>query len=187
LCVQVSIKQEKIERAKTYRRVIEEAKQLGDFIRLADYMLVEGLVDRTISTTEELLSLLEFPRTGSDKTSKGVFLTTVSFSETSLEFTPNEGEVLQVVDGNVLEGVISVVQAAPRLLFMRSFGQHFEEKLTGLNPVSIVRETDRFLELRAKINGVIRQDFAEANQYVQVCRLMLLSLTDRLKSSQESD
>jgi chromosome segregation ATPase len=42
----VAIKAEKIKRAKTYRRVAEEAKMLGDFIRLADYMLVEGVVAR---------------------------------------------------------------------------------------------------------------------------------------------
>lgn len=44
----VKIKEEKIKRAKTYRRVAEEAKMLGDFIRLADYMLVEGVVARGI-------------------------------------------------------------------------------------------------------------------------------------------
>jgi len=66
----VAIKAEKIKRAKTYRRVAEEAKMLGDFIRLADYMLVEGVVARGIGTVEELLELLMAPRR-EDTKSKG--------------------------------------------------------------------------------------------------------------------
>lgn len=43
---------------------------LGSFIRLVDYMLVEALVDRTIGTVEELVAMLEAPRTSTDKTHK---------------------------------------------------------------------------------------------------------------------
>ena len=49
---------------------MEEAAMLGSFIRLVDYMLVEALVDRTIGTVEELVAMLEAPRTSTDKTHK---------------------------------------------------------------------------------------------------------------------
>lgn len=38
----INIRKEKIERAKTYWRVMEEEKMLGVFIRLVDYLFVEG-------------------------------------------------------------------------------------------------------------------------------------------------
>lgn len=38
----VAIRKEKIQRAKTYWRVMEEEKMLGTFIRLVDYLFVEG-------------------------------------------------------------------------------------------------------------------------------------------------
>eukprot|EP00854_Cymbomonas_tetramitiformis_P002484 gene2484-3228_t len=164
----VSIKKEKIERAKTYRRVAEEAKMLGDFIRLADYMLVEGVVGRAINTVAELLDLLESARRVTDKTSKGVFLTTVSFSDTAKVFTPTEQDVLNVLNQNVIEGTISTVQGVPRLLYMRSFSHYFDGKMNGLNPVQIIRSTPRFKELRQKIDSVIVQDFQEAREYSEI-------------------
>eukprot|EP00898_Chlorokybus_atmophyticus_P003847 jgi/Chlat1/4463/Chrsp29S04567 len=164
----VSIKHQKMERARTYRRVTEEAKMLGEFIRLADYMLVEGLVARAIGTAEELLALLESPRVASDKASKGVFLTMVSFAEEGLAFSPTEVDVLAVLNNNLLEGMISTIQGVPRLLFMRSFVQYFDAKLSGLNPVAIIRATDYFAQLRVRVDKVVSQDFAEALQYAQI-------------------
>lgn len=55
---------------RTYRKVMQEASLLGNVIRLVDYMLVEGTVDRVIITVEELLSTLEAPRTSQDKMQK---------------------------------------------------------------------------------------------------------------------
>ena len=55
---------------RTYRKVMQEASLLGNVIRLVDYMLVEGTVERAIITVEELLSTLEAPRTSQDKMQK---------------------------------------------------------------------------------------------------------------------
>eukprot|EP00899_Mesostigma_viride_P020786 jgi/Mesvir1/28709/Mv19680-RA.1 len=164
----VSIKQEKIERARTYRRVAEEANMLGDFIRLADYMLVEGLVDRAICTAEELLAILESPRLEKDKVSKGLLLTTVMLDDEGLVFTPTETDILQVFNNNLIEGMIGVVQAVPRLLYMRSFGHYFEGRVSGLNPVNIIRSTEYFTKLRENIDRVIMQDFAESRAYAKI-------------------
>lgn len=40
----VSIKNEKIERVKIYRRVMAEEKMLGNFVRLIDYIFVENFI-----------------------------------------------------------------------------------------------------------------------------------------------
>ena len=163
-----SIKREQIERARTYKRVIEEAKMLGDFVRLIDYMLVEGLVSRTIGTVEDLLNVLESPRNADTKsTHRGVFLTTVNFNEHNILFTPTEDEISNVLD-NMIEEIIGVVEAQPRLLLMRSFTQHFQGKLHGLNPITIIRETEYFYELRQSIVKVVREDFAEVREYATI-------------------
>ncbi len=92
----VSIKAEKIERAKSYRRVMVEEKMLGNFIRLADYIFVEHLSHRCVTSTEELLGMLEICRSGMEKSPKGVFTTAVSFGPTTIEFVPNERDILAV-------------------------------------------------------------------------------------------
>ncbi|CAM6082176.1 unnamed protein product [Calypogeia fissa] len=96
----VSIKKEKIERARTYRRVVAEEKMLGNLIRLVDYMFVEGLTYRAITTAMDILSILDHCRHTVDKSSKGVFLTTVSFGETTITFTPGEAAILHVLHAN---------------------------------------------------------------------------------------
>jgi len=43
-----------------------------------------------------------------------------------------------------LEGIISIAQQAPRIVFMRVFAPYFEGKPSGLNPPSIIRSTEMF-------------------------------------------
>ena len=164
----VSIKQEKIERVKTYRRVSEEADMLGDFIRLVDYMLVEGLVGQAIHTAEHLLEVLENSRMkATEKVTKGVFQTTISFTEDAIKFAPDAGEVREVLSSNAIEGMIATLQAVPRLLFMRSFSHFLSGKSQGMNPVSIIRSTEYFSGLRSRIDDAITADFAAASEYVK--------------------
>ena len=171
----VAIKAEKIERARTYHRVNEEAKMLGDFIKLVDYMLVEGTVKRAVTTAEELLTLLEAPKKRAEgsagmSTSKGVFITTLAFTETTLSFTPPCEDVLAVINNTVIEGMINLIQAVPRLLYMRVFAGFFDGSPAGkgLNPVSIVRSTDYFQKLLQGINEVVTEDFKSADEYAQI-------------------
>lgn len=70
---------------------------------------------------------------------QGVFLTTASFAEDGMAFTPDRNAVLDVLNNNSIEGSITLTQAAPRLLYMRGFSHFFEGKPSGLNPVSIVK------------------------------------------------
>lgn len=112
----LSIKHEKIERARTYRRVVAEEKMLGNLIRLVDYMFVEGLTYRAITTAMEILSTLDHCRYAVDKSSKGVFLTTVSFGETAITFTPGEATILNVFHPNLDYYVESCVKLLPHYI-----------------------------------------------------------------------
>jgi hypothetical protein len=66
-------------------------------------------------------------------------MTTLSFTNSGLAFTPDEYAVLDVINMNVLEGAVNLAGAAPRLLHLRAFAHHFESKPTGLNPVTVIR------------------------------------------------
>ena len=169
----IKVKEEKIERATNYVRVMRELTMLGSFIRLADYMFVEGksyshqaqsraahgildrrppstlilffchlcplnlkqtcaarlvlfyfpysphptlitgMIDRAVTSAEELLTLLSAPKSGSDpqqgKQSKGIFLTTISFLPAGISFAPDTSAVLEELNGTI-ESVISIAQ-----------------------------------------------------------------------------
>ena len=158
----VAVKQEKIERARTYKRVVEEAKMLGAFIRLVDNMLVEAVVGSAIGTVENLLGILQNP-----SKAKGFLSCTVGFAKEGMSFTPPESHVLRVIDVSV-EGIISCVNGIPRLLFMRSFSSFFEDRLTGPNPVQIVQNTPKFSSLRGSCASAISSSFSEATQYATI-------------------
>ena len=73
-------------------------------------------------------------------TRQGIFTVTFAFADGGgAAFTPDRHSVLEVVNANVLDGCLALAAAAPRLLTMRSFGQHFNTKPTGLDLASVVR------------------------------------------------
>lgn len=47
-----------MERAANYARVMQELSQLGQFVRLADYMFVEAVMATAVESIEELLVVL---------------------------------------------------------------------------------------------------------------------------------
>ncbi|GLC47993.1 hypothetical protein PLESTB_000047400 [Pleodorina starrii] len=163
----ITIKREKIERAQNFARVMREVTMLGSFIRLADYLFVECVISRAITTTEEVLALLAAPKTSADKQSKGVFMTTIGFIPEGITFTPDDTAVMEELN-NVIEGIIGLAQQAPRLIFMRAFAQYFDGKPSGLNPSSVIRSMPLFNDLRNSITSSIQEDFAAARDYVKL-------------------
>ena len=61
------------------------------------------MILRSITTTEEVLTMLTAPKLSADKTSKGVFNTTISFVPEGLSFAPDHSAVLEEVN-NMMEG-----------------------------------------------------------------------------------
>ncbi|KXZ55711.1 DHC8 protein [Gonium pectorale] len=163
----ITIKREKIERAQNFARVMREVTMLGSFIRLADYLFVEGVISRVLTTTEEVLGLLTAPKTSADKQSKGVFQTTIGFIPEGITFTPDDSAMLEELN-NTIEGIIGLAQQAPRLIFMRAFAQYFDGKPSGLNPGSVIRSSPNFNTLRNSISSSIQEDFAAAREYVKI-------------------
>jgi hypothetical protein len=65
-----------------------------------------------------------------------VLCAVISFSPDGFVFEPSEAAVLEELSNGTMEGVVALVQAAPRLLHMRMFAQHFEVSLRRLLPAS---------------------------------------------------
>lgn len=57
-----------------------------------------------------------------------------------------------------------LLQAAPRLLYARSFAQHFDGKPNGLQAGPIVRASVRFAALRTAVNASILEDYSSAKE-----------------------
>jgi hypothetical protein len=63
-----------------------------------------------VSSAEDLLALLTAPKqNGSEKQSKGIFLTTISFVPGSISFAPDMPAVLEELNGTI-ESIISIAQ-----------------------------------------------------------------------------
>eukprot|EP00878_Enallax_costatus_P031474 GHUV01034420.1.p1 GENE.GHUV01034420.1~~GHUV01034420.1.p1 ORF type:complete len:647 (+),score=200.09 GHUV01034420.1:874-2814(+) len=163
----VTIKQEKLDRAANYARIMEELSQLGAFVRLADYLFVEGVMACAVQAVEDLLTLLTAHKQQSDKQAKALFQVFVAFEVKGLSFSPDETAVLEEINANTLEGIISVAAGAPRLLFMRAFAHLFEGKPSGLNTLNILRNMGYLTSLRGSINQTIIDDFTAAKEAVR--------------------
>lgn len=82
---------------------------------------------------------------------------------------------MQVLHG-AIEGLLQVVQATPRILYMRVFSQFFDYKFTGMPAINIIKGTPYFWIVRQRIQEIVKLDFAEARAYAQVCSFSNLAL-----------
>eukprot|EP00958_Prasinococcus_capsulatus_P026259 scaffold4735_cov403-Prasinococcus_capsulatus_cf.AAC.3 len=163
----VSIKRGKIERARTYRRVLQEEGMLGALIRLVDYMIVEGLVRMGVRATEQLLDVLESPRNQGDKMARALLTSTVQFAENGIQFRPDVDAVMNVINMNLIDGMLQLLEAVPRLLHVPTLG-HFVGSIGGLSPEAVIRGMEHFTTLRQRVNQVISLDFRKAESYARI-------------------
>ena len=73
------------QRVAAVRQAQAEEQQLGDFIRLADYMAVSNCYLLTLASCERLLETLTTPR------KNGLWLTTDEFGPDEMSFAPWRG------------------------------------------------------------------------------------------------
>eukprot|EP00741_Cyanophora_paradoxa_P024436 tig00022075_g23593.t1 len=155
----VAVKQEQAARMKALKQAIAEAQMLGDFVRLADYMSVESLSLLTLTTMDKFLNILEVPR----KT--GLFFTTVGYGTSGMVFTPGHDDIAQLIN-NMEEGMINTVNLVPRLLYMRPFKPYFNgASVVGPHVGSMIRQSEKFIDIKQKCDEVIARDFSQAVDY----------------------
>ena len=83
----VKLKAEKLDKSKSLRLATADVQNLGNVVRLVDYMLVEGSLDLLVSTIEGLKKSMAV---------NSIVVTQVSFSSTGMDFNAGEEEIRQV-------------------------------------------------------------------------------------------
>ena len=155
----VALKKEEADRRKMLRRAEQEADMLSDFIRLADYVAVESLVQLIINTMEDFKEELHKPR------KQGLFETTVKFAEEGSVFTPNCSAIQSMISV-MTEAMISSVANVTRVLFLRPFTERVQRMSDAPNSNEIVCASVHFRRICKAIDEKIDTDFAEATKYV---------------------
>lgn len=64
--------------------------------------------------------------------------------------------------------MFTILQAAPRVMFMRAFAHLFEGKPSGLNTLNILRGNSYMIGLQHSINQTVIDDFTAAREAVRV-------------------
>jgi dynein heavy chain len=155
------VKEEHQQRVAAVRQAQAEEQQLGDFIRLADYMCVSNCYLLTLASCERLLEVLTTPR------KNGLWITSVEFGEDDMVFSPPLKTFTASVT-TMLELMVSNIHAVPRLLYMRPFKPYFQSgRVEGPDVAKLVRHATHWVAMQGEIEGVITQDFERATAYAQ--------------------
>jgi dynein heavy chain len=157
------VKQEHAYRVAAVTEAQAEEEQLGNFVRLADYMAVSCCYLLTIATAERFLSVLNPPA----PRKAGIWITTLEYGEDVMLFSP---PLLTFHSStcSMLDLWIENIHQVPRLLYMRPFKPHFRSgRIEGPDVAKLVRHAARWTEVQVEIETVLTQDFKRATEYAQ--------------------
>ena len=160
------VKQEALERARALALAQQEVAMLPQFIRLADYMVVENLQLLVNSQCRTLLQSLEAP-----SKKNGLFNVTVSMerrdARTAIATAPEEADFRGSLSA-MLTAMVTCVHTVPRLL--QAFRPRFEEgqRVAGPHLGDMVNDSREFQQSRASILRVVERDYASARDYAVI-------------------
>jgi len=156
----VSIKKEESDRRRMLRRAEQEAGMLADFIRLADYMAIESLVELTVRTNRDFLAELLKDRKA------GLFETTVQFTDEGTVFSPM-CSMIQGMIHTMTDAMITTMSNVTRILYLRPFAEHIANVVRDAPSVpEIVRSLSSFRHICDSISDKVEVDFGKATEYV---------------------
>ncbi|BDA47981.1 hypothetical protein COCOBI_11-2380 [Coccomyxa sp. Obi] len=160
----VMIKAEKRERARMFKQVMEDARLMGNFVRLVDIMVTEALASHVIASVQQLLAALEASNTVVRDPAAtpwflpfgmGTFITTVSFtSGGAIQCSPDGFSVADTIITNAVEGAVALVSTCPRLVRGRSFVPSM---------MSTQLDSMQYKKCCTDIEGVVMRDFERAH------------------------
>lgn len=104
------------------RKASHEMSLLGDFVRLADYVAVDSLLQITLSSWSKLLTEMIKPRRQS-----GYLETQVLFSESQSTFAP-DCHFLQTLIGNLADETVGAISKVMRILYVKPRDLNEERK-----------------------------------------------------------
>jgi len=158
-----ALREQEVERHAKLRRAAHECHLLPEFVRLADYVAVEALVELLIKTWAGFLAELLRPRRQS-----GLLETTIRFSEEGSTFSPTCGAI-QTVLANTADSLIATLGGVMRILYLRPLAKYIPSSSTpksSPNVQEIVRNNGDFKATCFAINAKVESDFKKAQEYV---------------------
>lgn len=162
-----ALRQEHLDRQRALKRAEEEAQMLGDFVRLADYILVENLVGLSIDAVRYFLDLLVTNKQQIKQKQRAMFITSIRFVPDDIAFAPSREDVDATLK-SMLEGIENTVNAVPRLLYTRSFKAFFEgQQVIGPTVTGIIKDSADFKSIQAGIEAELEADFIDGRVEVE--------------------
>ena len=165
----VAMKRERQERARGYKRIVEESQMLPNLVRLADLMLTEALAAMVQNSMDGLLHVMRHP----DPKSKGVLSTTVQFAHELTTFTPDAKGVMRCINEAVVDELVEAIGAMPRLVFMRAFTPLFDglENHQGFegtqSPMQVLTTHPNYTDARAEFSRFVESSFEKSVEYAK--------------------
>ena len=165
----VAMKRERQERARGYKRIVEESQMLPNLVRLADLMLTEALAAMVQNSMDGLLHVMRHP----DPKSKGVLSTTVQFAHELTTFTPDAKGVMRCINEAVVDKLVEAIGAMPRLVFMRAFTPLFDglENHQGFegtqSPMQVLTTHPNYTDARAEFSRFVESSFEKSVEYAK--------------------
>ena len=168
-------KDQEHKRRAALKRAFHEKAMLPDFVRLADYVAVEALVELAVASWASFAAELAKPRRQS-----GILETTVRFAEDGSSFAPTCERIQSVLAG-AADDLIATLGGVLRILYVKPpkgtglklnapppTAELQEEDHRGPNVKEIIRTNPEWIETCEAIHVKIEADFKKAKEYVDV-------------------
>lgn len=174
-------------RAAELRAAVEEEAELGTFVRLVDYMVVETIARAVRTQVAGLLHDIQNPDArktvagaaagdGRGAGAGGMFVTAVRFDHVSgTIFEPPLRDFCAMMD-NVLLETVRTCTSTPRILYARQFREYVQDLPTEGGPgnlgaptvAGLLSSSPEFARCKAALEDKFGADFAAAAQYVTI-------------------
>jgi len=173
------IRREKEEKKRRKELALKDKDKLRNFIRLGDYMVIEGLYKTVMRAAENINQGIMTP------VKTGLFVTILS---KEVFFEPNCQDITNTVL-LTLEEIGKCVKSCPRVIERQCFDQFTKEPPPSpdLEPQLIITSSLRYIFIRDEVVKKVSKDFAEAQNIVLKINNMCKPIMDDMQlSSKES-
>ena len=127
---------------------------------MVDYMLVEAGIHLLSNSMERLHDLFA---------NHSVFITSASFVEEGVSFSPTDDEVLHEFNTKIVEHTIQMAKKLPRILEDKNFTMLFDQPMPrGPDPASIIISNRSLNNARRSCDMIVKKSFQKAMQYASV-------------------
>lgn len=161
--------EEKKARKRLAIRAAEDRSMLSDFVRLADTMMVELVVDHVLQSFEHDLLADFLTNSSSDHHHQqhktiGLFEVALGFDDTGLIFVPPLNEFCAKADG-LADEVIALAGRIPRVLDARGCAEHCTSADSAAKFEPLIRSLPRYRLFVDSLRLKFAQDFDVARQH----------------------